>query len=115
MFLRFSKGSYRHDKGYIHTIRKCVFLGDSLVMEYGNKIVGIAKLHEETDKCFDYDVVVAAKCELGAETIARYIKGMIGKANKFSDEPSSKKRKYYVEEIDAEVLPLTAQIKFNRI
>lgn len=113
MFLRFSKGQY--DQNKIRKYKKCVFLGDSLVMEYGDAIVGIAKLHEETDKCFDYDVVVAAKCELGATSIARCIKDMIGKSNKFSESPTLKKRKYYVEEIDANILPVNATIKFTRI
>ena len=113
MFLRFSKGSYNKLHGFMHTIRKCVLLGDSLVMEYGNNIVGVAKLNNETDKILDYDIVVAAKCQLGAETITRYIKNMIGKSNKFTEHPSAKRRKYYVEEIDAEVLPIRAQITFS--
>lgn len=117
MFLRFSKGSYSPRNGYTPktTFRKCVFLGDSLIMEYGNNIVGIAKLHEETDKCLDYDVIVAKQCELGAASIARYIKDMIGKADKFADNPSGKRRKYYVEELDCSVLPISAQIKFSRL
>ena len=114
MFLRFSKGDYNSCNNYLHTIRKCVFLGDSVVMEYGNKIVGIAKLHEETPKCLDYDIVVAKQCELGANTIARYIKDMIGKSNKFEINPSTKRRKYYVEEIDCIELPVEAKIVFNR-
>lgn len=112
MFLRFSKGQW--ENGNVTKFKKCVFLGDSLVMEYGNKIVGAAKLHEESDKCFDYDVVVAAQCELGAANIARFIKDMIGKSNKFSDNPSPKRRKYYVQEIDSDVLPITAKIVFTK-
>lgn len=112
MFLRFSKGQFDQDK--VRLYKKCVFLGDSLIMEYGNNIVGIAKLHEETKRCFDYDVIVAAKCPLGAAAIARNIKDMIGKSNKFTINPTDKRRKYYVEEIDAEVLPIHAQIKFTR-
>lgn len=88
-------------------------LGDSLIMEYGDKIVGAAKLYEETDKCLDYDVLVATKCEIDAKVIARYIKDMIGKSNKFSDNPSPKRRKYYVSEVDADQLPITAKIVFN--
>lgn len=118
MFLRFSKGKYTsREKELIPTerrmYRKCVFLGDSVVMEYGDKIVGVAKLHEETDKCFDYDVIVAKRCVLGAECIARFIKDMIGKSNKFTKNPSQKRRKYYVEEIDADVLPVKARIVFS--
>ena len=88
-------------------------LGGSLIMEYGDKIIGAAKLHEETDKCLDYDVVVAAKCEIGPKVIARYIKDMIGKSNKFSDNPSPKRRKYYVSEVYDDQLPITAKIVFN--
>lgn len=95
MFLRFSKGSYNPRNGYTpkDKFKKCVFLGDSVVMEYGNKVVGIAKLHEETDKCMDYDIVVAKQCELGADKIARFIKDMIGKSEKFNENPSTKKKK----------------------
>lgn len=113
MFIRFSKGQF--DKNNNRKYKKCVFLGDVVVMEYGDEIVGIAKLHQETDKLFDYDVIVSKDCELGAEKIARFIKDMIGKSNKFSSNPSSKKRKYYVEMIPGKVLPLKAEIKFSRI
>lgn len=82
-------------------------------MEYGDKIVGVARLHEEGDNYFDYDVIVAKNCELGGEKIARYIKGMIGKSNKFSETPSMKRHKYYVEEVDCDVLPITAKIEFS--
>ena len=115
MFLRFSKGRYKPSlQEYINTLRKCVFLGDSVVMEYGNKIVGIAKLHEETPKYLDYDIVVAKQCELGANTIARYIKDMIGKSEKFNENSSTKRRKYYVEEIDCIELPVEAKIVFTK-
>lgn len=113
MFLRFSKGQFDSNKE--RKFKKCVFLGDSLVMEYGDEIVGVAKLHEEAESFFDYDVVVAKRCALGAEKIARFIKDMIGKSNKFCTNPSSKRRKYYVEEVDCEVLPVTAKITFSRI
>ena len=113
MFLRFSKGQF--DSNKVRKFRKCVFLGDSVVMEYGDKIVGVAKLHEETDKCFDYDVIVANKCELGGETIARYIKDMIGKSNKFAEQPSTKRRKYYVELVDCITLPIKANITFTKL
>ena len=111
MFLRFTKGDF--DAKKVRQYRKCVFLGDALVMEYGDRIVGVAKLHEETDKYFDYDIIVAKQCELGAEKIARYIKDMIGKSNKFAEKPSTKRRKYYVEEVDCDVLPIKAKIEFS--
>lgn len=113
MFLRFSKGTFSTNKAL--QFKKCVFLGGSVVMEYGDKIVGAAKLHEETDKCFDYDVVVAGKCELGADSIARFIKDMIGKSNKFTANPSTKRRKYYVQVVDSDVLPITAKIIFSKV
>ncbi len=115
MFLRFSKGSYSREFGYLHTVRKCAFIGDSVVMEYGSRIVGIAKLHEETSTCMDYDIVVANKCELGAKCIARFIKDLIGKSNKFSENPSTKRRKYFVEEVDCEALPISAKLVFSKI
>ena len=123
MFLRFSKGPKSannvsrstHYSEPIQVFLKAVFLGDSLVMEYGDKIVGIAKLHEETDKCFDYDVVVAKNCEIGCDRVVRSIKDMIGKSEKFKETPSAKKRKYYVELIDGNVLPIKAEIKFKRV
>lgn len=113
MFLRFSKGQY--DSNNVRKYRKCVFLGDAVVMEYGDEIVGIAKLHEENNKCLDYDVIVAKDCELGSKAVARCIKDMIGKSNKFATNPSTKRRKYYVEEVGGKVLPINANIKFTRI
>lgn len=117
MFLRFSKGSYIQSdpKKYLHTIRKCVLLGNSLVMEYGGGIVGVAKLTEETPKQLVYTIVVASGCELGGEVIARYIKNMIGRANKFSVTPSTKRRSYYVEMMDCSVLPVIASITFQKV
>ena len=112
MFLRFSKGQFNEDK--VREFKKCVFLGDSVVMEYGDKIVGVARLHKETDKILDYDVIVADKCVLGGDRIARFIKDMIGKSNKFTLTPTTKRRKYYVEKIDSDVLPLKAQIVFTK-
>lgn len=123
MFLRFSKGpkSWNNIKYNAHYDKpkkyflKAVFLGDSLVMEYGDDIIGIAKLHEETDKYLDFDVVVASNNpNVEPNKIARSIKDMIGKSNKFSLNPSNKKRKYYVEEVDCEVLPIKAEIKFSK-
>ena len=112
MFLRFSKGQFRNG---VRDYRKCVFLGDSVVMEIEDKIVGVAKLHEENEKCFDYDVIVAKQnLQLSAEKIARCIKDMIGRANKFSSNPSTKRRKYYVEEIDSDHIPVKAGIVFTK-
>lgn len=111
MFLRFTKGDYKESLKY----RKAVLLGDSLVVEYGDDIIGIAKLHEETEKYLDYDVVVASKCKFGPIVTARYIKDMIGKSNKFSTNPSTKRRRYYVEEVDCKSLPIKAEITFKRI
>lgn len=113
MFLRFTKGQF--DSNNVRKFRKCVFLGGSLVMEYGDKIVGAARLHEETDKCFDYNVVIAKDCEIGAKVIARFIKDMIGKSNKFTANPSQKRRKYYVQEVEGEFLPINAKIVFSKI
>lgn len=111
MFLRFTKGQFDSNKTRLY--RKCVFLGDAVVMESGDKIIGVAKLHNEDEKTIDYDVIVATQCNtMTAAQIARYIKDMIGKSNKFALNPSTKRRKYYVEEINAEVLPIKAQIKF---
>lgn len=112
MFLRFSKG--RFDSNNARKLRKCVFLGDAVVMEYGDKIVGVAKLHEETEKCRDYDVIVSKHSDIAPSVIARYIKDMIGKSNKFAVTPSEKRRKYYVEEVDGECLPIKARIVFSR-
>jgi len=111
MFLRFSKGEFNAQN--VREFRKCVFLGDSVVMEYGDKIVGVARLHNETENVLDYDVIVANQCSLGGDKIARYIKDMIGKSNKFSVTPSSKRRKYYVEKVECEVLPIKAKIEFT--
>lgn len=112
MFIRFSKGMFNANK--VMQYKKCVFLGDSLVMEYGNAIVGVARLHNEDDNYFDYDVIVADKCSLGGDKIARFIKDMIGKSNKFKATPSTKRRKYYVEKIECDVLPIKAQIIFTK-
>ena len=112
MFIRFSKGDFNEEQKRLY--RKCVFVGNSLVMEYGDSIVGIAQLHEETPKCLDYDVVVAKNSPLGGKVIARYIKDMIGKSNKFSESPSTKRRKYCVEEIECVSLPVVAKISFIR-
>ena len=112
MFLRFTKGQFNEDN--VREYKKCVFLGDSVVMEYGDKIVGAARLHEENDKVLYYVVVVANQCVLGGDKIARTIKDMIGKSNKFSTTPTTKRRKYYVEKIDSDVLPIKAQITFTK-
>ena len=112
MFLRFSKGQFRNG---IRDYRKCVFLGDSVVMEIEDKIVGVAKLHEENEKCLDYDVIVAKRnISLSAEKIARCIKDMIGRANKFSANPSNKRRKYFVEEVECDHIPVNAKIVFSK-
>lgn len=103
MFVKFSKNVHR----------KCVFLGGSLVLEYANNIVGIARLHEETDRCLDYDLIVADKCPLGGDKIARCIKDMICKSNKFTLTPTNKRRKYYLEKVDCDVLPIKAEITFT--
>lgn len=112
MFLRFSKGGFNENK--VRELRKCVFLGDSVVMEYGDKIVGVARLHNEGENYLDYDVVVADKCSLGGDKIARFIKNMISKSNKFSTTPTTKRRKYYVQKIECEVLPIKAKIVFTK-
>lgn len=122
MFIRFSRGPVRRDyvKSSTHHnepvkfFLKAVFLGKSLLMEYGESIVGIAMLHEETDTCCDYDVVVAKNSPLAPEKIARSIKDMIGKSNKFLLNPSTKRRKYYVEEVDCESLPINARLVFSK-
>lgn len=115
MFVRFSGGGYSSGYNYLqHTVIKCVLLGDSLVMEYGSNIVGVAKLTEETSKRLGYTIVVASKCPLGGESITRYIKNMIVKANKFSDRPSTKRRSYYVDMMECEILPVTASITFQK-
>lgn len=110
MFLRFTKGQFDGIRKY----KKCVFLGDSVIVEYGDKIVGAAKLHEETDKCFDYNIVVAAQCELSADSIARTIKDLIGKSNKFTANPTTKRRKYCVSKVDGAELPISAKIVFTK-
>lgn len=123
MFLRFSRGKVKADSPTWITnnhrptgeFLKAVFLGDSLVMEYGDSIIGVAKLHEETDRCCDYDVVVVKHSPLNAQKIARCIKDMIGKSNKFLLNPSTKRRKYYVEEYDGETLPIKAQLVFSKL
>ena len=74
----------------------------------------IMRAKKENDKCLDYDVIVAKDCELGAAKIARFIKDMIGKSNKFMINPSVKRRKYYVEEIKGKSLPIKANISFSR-
>lgn len=113
MFLRFSKGAYCNTNK--NQNRKVVFINNSAVMEYGNDIVGAAKLIEETDKCLSYVVVVAKNCELGSVAISRFIKDTIGKSNKFSDTPSTKRRKYYVNEYDVTKLPIEANLQFSKI
>ena len=113
MFLRFSKGEFNSQK--VREYRKCVFLNGSVVMEFGDNIVGVAKLHEETDKYVDYDVIVADQCILGGDKIARCLKDMIGKSNKFSSTPTTKRRKYYVEKLDCAVLPIKAKISFDLV
>lgn len=118
MFIRFSKGAFDESpacRDRKRLYRKGVLIGDSLVMEYGDQIVGVAKLHEETDKSLFYVIVVAGGHALSAETIARSIKDMIGRANKFSETPSQKRRKYYVDVMDCETLPLTASITFKKL
>lgn len=113
MFLRFSKGEFC--EAYKRTYLKAVFIGNTLVMECGEAIIGIARLYQETEKCLDYDVVVAGKHSISADAIARKIKDMIGKANKFRVNPSTKRRKYQVEVRPCEALPVTASITLQKI
>lgn len=111
MFIKFSKGPYRSDRKYV----KAVFLGDKLIMEYKNNIIGVARLHSETEKTRDYDVIVAGRCELNAEYIARSIKDMIGRSFKFHNNPVIKRNKYYIEVIDNNMLSVAAKLEFKRI
>lgn len=113
MFVRFSKGDFCETRR--KTYLKAVLIGNTLVMECGDAIVGIARLYQETEKYFDYDVVVAGKHSIGAEAIARKIKDMIGKANKFSNKPSQRRRKYQVDVRPCEVLPVTASIILQKV
>lgn len=109
MFLRFSKGMFNGQRTY----RKAVFLGDDVVMEYGNDIVGIATKIDETAKCIVYKLWVATNNELSPIKIARNIKDLIGKSNKFADEPSSKRRRYVVERVPYDVIPVRVGIAVN--
>ena len=111
MFLRFSKTA-DIKQNRIKKYRKAIFLDDSVVMEYGTDIVGAARLQHENEKNLQYIIVVAKNCELGSASIARFIKDMIGKSNKFSDNPTSKRRQYFVDEVDSDVLPIKAKIEF---
>lgn len=105
MFIRFTHGRHSPEK-----YMKAVLLGNSLVMEFGNKIVGLAKLHEETDRCMDWDVVVATKCPMGGKAVAKSIKDMIGRSNKYDVNPSKKRRKYYVEEFESDFIPVNVSL-----
>lgn len=112
MFLRFTKGAFikgADKKKY----RKAVLLNDTVVMEYGNDLVGLAVKEDERPNCDIYHVYVAAKNELAPERIARAIKDMIGKANKFTDQPSTKKRRYIVKHCDVQRLPYRTGIILN--
>lgn len=109
MFLRFSKGMFKGQRTY----RKAVLLGDDVVMEYGNDIIGIATKIDETPKCVVHKLWVATQNELCATKIARSIKDLIGRSNKFTDEPTSKRRKYIVEQVPCAVLPIRVGIAVN--
>lgn len=111
MFLRFSKGMFKGQKIY----RKAVLLGDDAVMEYGNDIVGIATKIDETTKRSVYKLWVAAQSELCATKIARSIKDLIGRSNKFTNKPSTKRRKYIVQQVQCNVLPVRVGIAVNDI
>ena len=113
MFLRFTKGKY--DKNKALQYRKSVLLGGTLIMEYGDKIVGAAKMCKESDKCLTYEVCVVKDSEIEAKVIARYIKDMIGKSNKFSENITQKRRKYNVTEYEGSSLPIKAEIVFTRL
>lgn len=115
MFASIHKGRLDTGDGHKTYYRKCLLIGDSVVMDYNNTIVGIAKLYEESEDTLDYDIVVARDCELGADAIARVIKTTIRKANNYSPNPTDKRRKYYVEKVDGEKLNVKAQIMFTNI
>ena len=51
---------------------------------------------------------------MGGQKIARSIKDMIGKSNKFAETPSAKRRRYYVEYIECVELPIRAKIMFEK-
>lgn len=111
MFLRFSKGMFNGQRTY----KKAVLLGDDIVMEYGNDIVGVGTKVDETPKCIMYQLWIATQNELGATKIARNLKDLIGRSNKFTDEPSSKRRKYIVEQVRCDALPVRVGIAVNNL
>ena len=112
MFLRFSKGAFikgADKKKY----RKAVLINDTVIMEYGNDLVGLAVKFDEKPKSVTYHICVATQNELDPARIARAIKDMIGKSNKFTDKPSTKRRIYDVEEYHGKSLPYRAGIILN--
>ena len=111
MFLRFSKGKQDGTRVY----RKAVFLGDEVVFEYGNDIVGIAVKTNEDERNISYLILVAAENTLGATKIARYIKDIICRSNKFSNNPTNKRRRYEVKNICSASLPVRVGIAINEL
>ena len=111
MFLRFSKRKQDGTRVY----RKAVFLGDEVVFEYGNDIVGIAVKTNEDEKSISYLILEATENPLGATKIARNIKDLIGRSNKFSDKPTNKRRKYEVKNICSASLPVRVGIAINEL
>lgn len=110
MFLRFSKGRLPANQ-YL----KAVLLEDKVVMEFGNQIIGIAKLHNENEKYYDWDIVVATKCPLGGKKVERKMKDIIGRSYKYSINPSNKRRKYYVEYFEMAYLPIKVSLNFTSL
>ena len=83
-------------------------------MKYGDKIVGVARLTQETEKSCFYRLMVASQnTQLEAAKIARYIKDMIGKSNKFTASSSMKRRRYQTEVVEGESLPIRVGIDFS--
>lgn len=111
MFLRFSKGKLGGTRVY----RKAVFLGNEVVFEYGNDIVGIAVKTDENDRSISYLIFVAAENTLDATKIARYVKDLIGRSNKFSNKPTNKRRRYEVKNICSASLPVRVGIAINEL
>lgn len=112
MFLRFSKGAYIKgtDK---RKYTKSAFIGDDVLMEHDNDVVGYATKTDETDKTIVYTLWVAIQNELPHHKITRSIKDLIGKSNKFSSNPSTKRRRYMVVPVDKAAIPVRVGITIN--
>ena len=107
MFIKYHK--------FRNGVRKSVVIGDSVAVEFNGKVVGLGKLNNESCGCRDYDIAVAECCVCGGNSIAEHIKCLIRQRDRYSGNLPVKRRRFFVETVDNEVIPVRINLIFSKI